>query len=134
MLTRYLEKVKSYAEANQADLFTAALIFLVGMGSFGLGRLSAVWPEKQRISVQNAGIVQAVKSEKPGRIERPNDSNVSSFSNTKGKFVASKAGKYYHFPWCPGALRIKESNKVWFRTKEAAEGRGYKPASNCPGL
>ena len=55
-------------------------------------------------------------------------------ASAKGKYVASKSGSYYHFPWCAGALRIKDANKVWFQTKTEAESRGLKPASNCPGL
>lgn len=51
-----------------------------------------------------------------------------------GKYVASKSGAAYHYPWCPGALKIKEENKIFFNTKEEAEKRGYKPAGNCPGL
>ena len=52
----------------------------------------------------------------------------------QGKFVASKSGSAYHYPWCPSALKIKEENKVWFETREEAEAKGYKPAANCPGL
>jgi len=51
-----------------------------------------------------------------------------------GAFVASKTGEAYHFPWCSGVLRIKEENKVWFETREAAEAAGYRPAKNCKGL
>ena len=59
-------------------------------------------------------------------------SPISSF--VKGRYVASKSGTAYHFPWCQGALKIKEENKIWFQTKEEAESRGYKPAGNCDGL
>ncbi|MBI5005006.1 MAG: hypothetical protein HZC03_00115, partial [Candidatus Lloydbacteria bacterium] len=51
-----------------------------------------------------------------------------------GNFVASKNGTTYHFPWCSGAIRIKEENKVWFATKEAADRAGSHPAGNCTGL
>jgi len=49
-------------------------------------------------------------------------------------FVASKKGKVYHFPWCPGAKAIKEDNKIYFSSREEAEKAGYRPAKNCPGL
>jgi methylphosphotriester-DNA--protein-cysteine methyltransferase len=55
-------------------------------------------------------------------------------ATNKGTYVASKSGSAYHFPWCSGAQRIKEENKVWFETKEEAELAGYRPASNCKGL
>ena len=53
---------------------------------------------------------------------------------TEGSYVASKSGTKYHLPWCGGAQRIKEENKVWFKTKEDAEKAGYTPAANCKGI
>lgn len=49
-------------------------------------------------------------------------------------YVASKNGTKYHLPWCSGALRIKEENKVWFASKAEAEAAGYEPAANCKGI
>jgi methylphosphotriester-DNA--protein-cysteine methyltransferase len=51
-----------------------------------------------------------------------------------GSYVASKNGTKYHYPWCSGAKRIKDENKVWFDTVEQARAAGYTPAANCPGL
>lgn len=51
-----------------------------------------------------------------------------------GTYVASKNGTKYYLPSCGSSKRIKEENKVWFATKEAAEAAGYGPAANCPGL
>jgi hypothetical protein len=51
-----------------------------------------------------------------------------------GSYVASKNGTKYHYPWCSGAKRIKDENKVWFNTVEQALAAGYTPAANCPGL
>ena len=48
--------------------------------------------------------------------------------------VASKKGRKYHLPECPGAQRIAQENKIYFSTKEEAEETGYQPAANCPGL
>ena len=120
---------------NKLDLFTAALIFLVGLGSFGLGRLSAIWPERDTIRIGEPS-AEGQMTKEPS-ITNESKSTLSALGaglSAKGKYVASKSGKYYHLPWCPGALRIKEQNKIWFKTKEAAEEGGYKPASNCPGL
>lgn len=122
------EKCKSFLDSR--DLFTATLIILVGLGSFGLGRLSA----------QEA-------SRSPLRIEYPGDHAEESASSVKspvlaspalplgeGKYVASKTGTRYYLPTCDGAKRIKEENKVWFKTKEDAERAGLTPAANCKGL
>jgi hypothetical protein len=51
-----------------------------------------------------------------------------------GKYVASKTGKKYYLPSCSGAMRIKETNKVWFASVEDARAAGLTPAANCPGL
>lgn len=51
-----------------------------------------------------------------------------------GQFVASKNGTKYYFPWCGTVKNIKEENKVWFASREAAEAAGYQPAANCKGL
>lgn len=131
MIGDYYKKVKSWAAASKGDLFTAALIFLVGLGSFGLGRLSVIWPHKEPITITNNRL-SVTDTERGNSV--PGAEAAAIAKTVKGKYVVSKSGKYYHFPWCPGALRIKETNKIWFQTKEAAEAKGYKPASNCPGL
>ena len=47
-----------------------------------------------------------------------------------GKYIASKTGKKYHIPKCDWAKRIKESNRIWFDSKEEAEEKGLK-ACDC---
>lgn len=131
MLSKHLQKVKSFIEGNKSDLYVAALIFLVSLTSFGLGRLSVLWPKKEPITIEQPNVER----------QKTNESSVGSLPSslgislsTKGKYVVSKSGKAYHLPWCPGALKIKEENKIWFQTKEEAEKAGYKPAGNCEGL
>ena len=60
--------------------------------------------------------------------------NSAPLSSAKGKIVASRKGKKYHFSWCPGARTISEKNKRWFESEEQARRAGLTPASNCPGL
>ncbi len=47
-----------------------------------------------------------------------------------GKFIASKTGTKYHAPKCDWAKRIKNSNAVWFDSKEAAKKADFK-ADSC---
>ena len=117
-IRKIISKIKCLGENK--DFMIAALILLVGFGSFGLGRLSKI--EEGRM---------------PVRIEYPNTqagavANISVV--TDKKFVASKNSTKYHHPWCSGAQRIKEENKVWFSSKKEAEKAGYTPAGNCKGL
>ena len=45
--------------------------------------------------------------------------------------VASKNGTRYYYPWCSGVSRLKEANKIWFRSIKEAEQAGYIIASGC---
>lgn len=129
MLLNYLQKVKLLYKEQQADFYVAALIFLVGMASFGLGRLSVLWPQKEPIRIEEPRDLAGIS------VPASNSANSSeSAVKPRGKYVASKSGASYHYPWCQGALKIKEGNKIWFQTKEEAEKAGYKPAGNCEGL
>ena len=131
MLTELANKIKSFLKENRRDLFLAALVFLVSMGSFGLGRLSAVWPEKEPITIEEPEDEGQKPNDTTAAIVRPLSFGLSPSS---GSFVASKNGSSYHLPDCPGAKRIKEENRVWFKTEAEARAAGYKPAGNCPGL
>ena len=124
MLADTLKKVNAWCREHSSDIFVAAIIFLTGLSGFGLGRLSV----EQRLHV-------------PISITTPDasDKNILQASSVSAsldrqKVVASKNGGLYHYAWCPGALKIKEENKVWFSSKEEAQKAGLKPAGNCPGL
>lgn len=129
MIGEYREKVNGWAKEHKSDLFVASVIFLTGLGSFGLGRLSAVIPQKPPLR-----IIPAENPDHTTSKSAPAGLAASGVSMATGKYVGSISGSAYHLPWCSGALRIKESNKIWFQTKEEAEQKGYKPAGNCSGL
>lgn len=109
-------KIKTSAFRNREllrDLAIPILIILVGIGSFGLGRLSALEGRKQPISVSQGAL---------GAMSQG------------GYVVASKTGTKYHFPWCAGANNIAEQNKLTFKDEKSARQAGYLPAGNCKGL
>ena len=133
MLSDKYEKVKEWTGKSKRDLWIAAIIFLVGMIGFGLGRLSVIWPKPYPLQIE-AGEVFPEKAAISIPDSTPCEEDAITQSSMQKGFVASKNGAYYHLPWCPGAKKIKESNKIWFTTREDAEKKGYKPASNCPGL
>ncbi len=120
-------KIKTIIDAplkNNA-LFTIFIILIVSICSFGLGRLSKDNQENSSISIKNnnlATISKSVEAQPPQILP------------IGGKYVASKNSNKYHAPWCSGAQRIKEENKIWFNSKEEAEASGYTPASNCKGI
>jgi len=101
------------------------LIVTVALASFGLGRLSAMEPATTRSSIQQTSFSGPQNVQ--GNIETLSQSGA-------GTLVASARGTKYHYPWCSGAQRILDDNKVWFQTSEEARESGYLPASNCKGL
>lgn len=48
--------------------------------------------------------------------------------------MASQSGTKYHFPWCSGAQRILDKNRVEFKNIKEAKAAGYTAAKNCKGL
>ena len=111
---------------------TLAILILVLALGVGFGRLWGIKASKPPIA-----IIEPVKIETtvpPTTTEVKINQTAAVGQITTGKYVASKNSDKYHLPWCPGALRIKEENKVWFDSKEAAEKSGLTAAANCPGI
>jgi len=96
--------------------------FLLAVLSFGLGRLSKIDEAREPVRIESADLKAQVAGSELPEIK------------TSGQLVGSKNGDKYHYPWCAGAARIKEENKIWFQNIEEAERAGYTPAANCPGL
>ncbi len=111
------QKGKNIAEDVVSEWGIIAIVLLLGLLSFGLGRFSALEEGRSAIS-----ILEAPVNTKPRAM------------TIGGLIVASRKGSAYHFPWCPGAQTIVEQNKVWFKSEEAARKAGYSPAKNCKGL
>lgn len=109
-------------------MFISLTIILVAFLSFGLGRLSKIEESKVPITIESAG-ASVLNTQNIG-----NNPQLGSEASKLGVIVASKNGTKYHFPWCSGALRIKDENKIWFESEDEAKSAGYGPASNCKGL
>ncbi len=129
-LSEKLKKVKEKIKPVENDLILTVVIILVALISFGLGRLSKIRENKKSITIEN------ISGNISGSQTGDSNANIGEKipASTAGGYVASKSGMKYHYPWCPGALNIKEENKIWFSTKEEAEKAGYSPAGNCKGL
>lgn len=106
------------------DVYIVAIIILVGFAGFGLGRLSKTEELRTPVKIINAS----------GQTSSALSTEIVGVESAEGVLVGSKNGTKYHFPWCSGAQRIKESNKIWFSSKEEATRAGYTPALNCKGL
>lgn len=111
-------------------LLIPAVVVLVGLTAFGLGRLSAIEGQRGTLKIYQSAAQAAPAVLGASTASPPKESSAIE----EGMYVASKNGSKYYLPSCSGAKRINEENKIWFPTKEAAEASGYGPAANCPGL
>ncbi len=139
------QKIKHFLRfIEQKDIFTVLVIILVAFASFGLGRISKIEENRTPVKIQevqqtgqSATAIHAQNSEKkglPAEVSAQTGLNEPFLQQNYKMYVASKNGSKYHFPWCSGAKRIKEANKIWFATIDEARKAGYTPAGNCKGL
>ncbi len=118
------------ARHHVRNLFLSLVILLVSALSFGIGRLTAQ-PAGQGIKIEYDPSLSAAAAPLTSESFPRKDSAPSSLSTPSGSVVASKSGSKYHYPSCPGAKQIKESNKISFPSAQAAEAAGYTLAANC---
>ncbi len=130
------------ASEGGKTVLMCAIIVLVGLSGFGLGRLSVEESTNPGLRItetekltetpavsQAATAVIASEPSKTGGPPAPDRAG-----GQAGEVVASKNGSKYHFPWCSGAKAISAANKISFASTEEARKAGYTPASNCKGL
>ena len=128
-------------------LFNTAIVLLVGIGSFGLGRSSlteSVSPEAVVANVAVSGEATAKTSPRPTTpaTAQPTAPKAAPKPITEAvapeageaMYVGSKNGTKFHLLTCPGASQIKEENKVYFTSKQEAYSKGYTEAANCKGI
>ena len=124
-----LVKFCKLARRGGGELYLTAVIVLVAVISFGLGRLSKIREEKTPITIENVK-----ENAETGESKSLSTSNVDNEIKTDKIFVASRNGKKYYYIWCESANVIKEQNRIWFSTQAEAQKAGYQPAANCKGL
>src|SRR3989344_1950471 len=128
-LAGWVKTNNGLARRGGGELYLTAVIVLVAVISFGLGRLSKIREEKTPITIENVK-----ENAETGESKSLSTSNVDNEIKTDKIFVASKNGKKYYYAWCESANVIKEQNRIWFATQAEAEKAGYQPAANCKGL
>jgi hypothetical protein len=116
-IQEYLLKIKLFLEGALGEWGLLALVLLVGIMSFGLGRFSAFEDVKPPVSITLAGGEAKPQSMYMG-----------------GLYVASRTGSVYYYPWCSGASNIAPQNQRWFKSPQEAQNAGYKPSKACKGL
>ena len=89
------------------DLFIAILIVLLGLASFGLGKLSVIEVQKTPISISSKETNVLDSTSTNNYLYQ---STTASTSTGQGIVFGSKSGTKYYYPWCSGANRIKPEN------------------------
>lgn len=129
------------AKFARKDVYIALIIFTTGVTSFLIGRLSVANNSGEVfIKYNDNGIVKdgstvlETNTIKSSVTEDTKSQDTIVNTSEKGMYVGSKNSNKFHLPWCSGAQRISEENKVWFQTKDEALAMGYIPAANCKGI
>ncbi|MFA6095259.1 MAG: hypothetical protein WC767_00210 [Candidatus Paceibacterota bacterium] len=139
ILTDLRHKIKGWAKLlDRRDAYTALIIVIVAISSYMLGMLSAIDGSVPPVTIESAGAA-VIASREPAPVpslatKAPAIQASSPSATYPGMYVGSRSGDKYHLPWCSGAQRIAEANKVWFASKAEAESAGYTPAANCKGI
>lgn len=121
-INKIVQKIKSIEKEISLIL---ALLLMLALG-FGLGRLSSIYDQQEPVLIEQLELQANTIDIKPN--------NVVQSLKQEGEVVGSKNGSKYHYPWCSGAQRILDQNKIWFKSITEAKQAGYTPAANCPGL
>jgi hypothetical protein len=127
-----LEKIKGmvdFEEGLERNSFVFAILTLVAVVSFGLGRLSGLEAVKREVAIEFPKNQQASAFLAAFATTAP-----ETLFKTSGTYGASKNGTKYYLPSCGAWKRVSVKNQIWFDTKEEAEAAGYEPAANCPGI
>lgn len=129
-----MQKIKLFIESDRGkDILTVAIVILVGISSFYLGRLSkedSTNGLKIEYGGQEASVIgsKEVKNSpislNPSISERINN-------NSQGSYFASNRGKKYYPNGCSAGKSIKQENRIYFNTVDEAEKAGYTLASSC---
>jgi hypothetical protein len=118
--------------------FYSAVVVLVAIVCFGLGRWSVEDSLKNSQIKGLEGIKMTQEASLPlAEVSKTSSSSPKTAINetvAEKTYVGSKSGTKYHLLTCAGAKTIKETNKIYFSSKEDAKKNGYSPAQNCKGI
>ncbi|PJE59748.1 MAG: hypothetical protein COU85_01930 [Candidatus Portnoybacteria bacterium CG10_big_fil_rev_8_21_14_0_10_44_7] len=113
------ERWRNFLRQNQSEIVTVLALVFVGLTCFALGRLTAS-DFNSTLKFTPAALTSLVGEKTKKTVSE----------NEPIRFVASKSGAKYHWPWCSFAERIKEENKIYFDTEQQAQADGYSRCGN----
>lgn len=125
---------------NKERLMLLGQFLLIGTIFFGLGILyqngkiikknHAIEVIQEEHLMANASDLITKQPSENGSLETGSLKNkIKSEISKDMPFIASKNGKAYYKISCSN--RIKDENKIYFKTEEDAQKSGFSPAKNC---
>lgn len=134
-----MNKIKSFIDSEEGkNILTVVILILVGLSSFGLGRLSKLnnsgglkieYAKPLEANVASAPLVPTPKS-KPAITTTVTPKKPLVPVTAKTFFASNRGSKYYSIG-CGGGKTIKQENRIYFATEEEAEKAGYELSVSC---
>ena len=123
-------KIIEFIKFKQSEIVLAIAIVFISIIAFQSGKISALKNLSKPLVIKDPS--QSAQIDRAGgSINHMQGLTLQNAGKTNLQVVASKNSTVYHFPWCPGAQKIKEENKITFASEQEAQSRGYTLASNC---
>jgi hypothetical protein len=124
------QKIKGWLTSDIGQTVSIiAIIIVVGIGSFLLGRMSKSTPDTQVIE----DIPDTIpKNSANSVLSEENSTSTKIAQNSQnGAFIASKNGTKYYPNGCSGINKIKVENRINFTTEQEALASGRTKSSTC---
>lgn len=128
-----MEKIKHFVSSEKGkDFLTIIIVILVGLFSFGLGRLSKAGDMSSGLRIEYQDQASNVISGAENALESLayKKSNTNTLIQEKSFFASNRGQKYYPTN-CSAGKSIKLANRVYFDTREEAESKGYELSDSC---
>ncbi len=130
-------KIKSFLESDKGkDILVVLIVVLVGLSSFGLGRLSKSNDNagirikySDKVINQEANIISSAKYS--NILQNDKISTEKKLDSVRKNFFASNRGSKYYPLGCSAGKSIKQENRIYFDTSEKAEVAGYELSQSC---
>ena len=126
-----MKKIKHFIDSNKGkDILTVFIVILVGLGSFELGRLSQE-NNSNSLKIDFKGSELAQSASKPENLSSAPISPKTVQNSSSGDYFGSTKGSKYYRKSCIAGKNIKEENRIYFPSADAAEKAGYQLSSSC---
>lgn len=128
-----IARIGLFVKHRQDLLWRGLVVTLIGWSAYNLGLIQAQkgeLPAQSRalIEVRDGAVSQTAETSGQGSGTAKKTTDRSDLRVVVSK---SSSSKKYHHAWCSSGTRIKEENRVWFPTAQAARDAGYTLAGNC---